>query len=88
MGESEMIMVNEQIEKCRAQIMGLAAIGVLFVHSIEFVDWHPLLRKIFEFGGTGVYIFVFLSAVGLYNSLKTRGGGTASQNSTKEDSLD
>lgn len=67
--------LNEQIEKFRSQIMGLATIGVLLVHSIGIVDWHPLLRKIFGLGGTGVYIFVFLSAVGLYNSLKTRGGG-------------
>ena len=64
MGESEMIMVNEQIEKCRTQIMGLAAIGVVFVHSIEFVDWHPLLRKIFEFGGTGdIFLFSCLLLV-------------------------
>lgn len=68
-------MVNVQIKKYRTQIMGIAAIGVLLVHSNGIVDWHPLLKKLFGFGGTGVYVFVFLSAIGLYNSLKVRGGG-------------
>lgn len=70
-----MIQIYKEINTYRAQIMGLATLGVIFVHSIGIVDWNPMIRKICSFGGIGVYIFVFLSAVGLYNSLKTRGGG-------------
>lgn len=66
--------INEQIRRYRTQVMGIAAIGVLLVHSNSTVEWHPMLRKLFGFGGTGVYIFVFLSATGLYHSLIIRGG--------------
>lgn len=64
-----------RLKECRSQIMGIAAIGVLMVHSNEIVEWPSVVSKAFGFGGTGVYIFVFLSAIGLYNSLKVRGGG-------------
>lgn len=67
-------MINENIKKYRISIMGIAATGVLLVHSNGIVDWHPILKILFGFGGTGVYVFVFLSAIGLYNSLKVRGG--------------
>lgn len=68
---------TNRIKDYRSQIMGIAAIGVLLVHSNEIVNWPSVVSKAFGFGGTGVYIFVFLSAIGLYNSLKIRGGGTA-----------
>lgn len=70
-----MMSIDKQIGKFRSQIMGIAAIGVLLVHSNEIVNWPSVVSKAFGFGGTGVYIFVFLSAIGLYNSLKVRGGG-------------
>lgn len=63
-----------KIIKYRTQIMGVAALGVILVHSIGIVNWTPLLNKVLGFGGTGVYVFVFLSAFGLYNSLKIREG--------------
>lgn len=78
------MLINERIAKFRSQIMGIAAIGVLLVHSGKIVGWSPVIKKLFGYGGIGVYVFVFLSAVGLYNSLKSSGGGTASLNSTKE----
>lgn len=65
---------TNRIKDYRSQIMGIAAIGVLLVHSNEIVNWPSVVSKAFGFGGTGVYIFVFLSAIGLCNSLKIRGG--------------
>ena len=47
--------------------------GVLCVHSIGIVNWNPVLKKMFGYGGIGVYMFVFLSAVGLYSSVKWGG---------------
>lgn len=78
------VSINREINKQRTQIMGIASIGVILVHSINIITWPPVLKKLFEFGGTGVYIFVFLSAVGLYNSLKSN-GGTTNHDFTKED---
>ena len=69
------MLINERIAKFRSQIMGIAAIGVLLVHSRKIVGWSPVIKKLFGYGGIGVYVFVFLSAVGLYNSLKSSGGG-------------
>lgn len=65
--------LNAQIGKYRIQIMGIATIGVLLVHSNDVVAWPTFIKSIFGYGGVGVYIFVFLSALGLYNSLKSRG---------------
>ena len=73
------------INQYRNQLMGIAAIGVLCVHSNSIVNLPSYLNSLFGYGGIGVYIFVFLSSIGLYCSLKSRGGGTRSLNSTKED---
>ena len=66
---------NPLIKRYRNQLMGIAAIGVVCVHSNSIVNWPDFLGTLFGYGGIGVYIFVFLSSIGLYNSLKSRGGG-------------
>lgn len=53
------------INKYRQQLMEIAAIGVLLVHSNGVVAWYLFWGR----GGIGVYMFVFLSTVGLYLSL-------------------
>ncbi|MDE5589836.1 MAG: acyltransferase [Acetatifactor sp.] len=58
------------INKYRQQLMGLAAIGVILVHSNGVVAWPSIISFAFGCGGIGVYMFVFLSAIGLYLSLK------------------
>ena len=73
------MLIDEKISSLRLQIMGLATIGVVLVHSPDIVVWKPMIRKLLSYGGIGVYVFVFLSAIGLYNSLKTRGGGEDKQ---------
>lgn len=67
------ISIKREISNKRTQIMGIASLGIILVHSIDIVAWSPNLEKLFGFGGTGVYIFVFLSAIGLFHSLKSRG---------------
>lgn len=57
------------LNRYRQQLMGIAAIGVIIVHSNGVVDWPYLISYLFGFGGIGVYMFVFLSAIGLYMSL-------------------
>mgnify|MGYP001049521727 CR=1 FL=1 len=66
--------MNVSLTKYRQQLMGIAAIGVLLVHSTQIIALPTFLSKIFSYGGIGVYIFVFLSAIGLYMSLSRRGG--------------
>ncbi len=60
---------NVLIQKYRQQLMGIAAIGVLFVHANGIVPYPYFVALLFSYGGIGVYIFVFLSAIGLYRSL-------------------
>ena len=55
--------------------MGIATLGVLFVHSRNIIVLPRIVSVLFGYGGIGVYIFVFLSSIGLYFSLKIRGGG-------------
>ena len=73
------MLLNEKIRYYRPQIMGVATVGIILVHSIGIIEWMPVFKKVFGFGGIGVYIFVFLSAIGLYNSLKNRGGYSKSE---------
>lgn len=68
-------MVNKPINVYRKQLMGIAALGIIFVHSRDIVTWPNFLTSLFGYGGIGVYIFVYLSAIGLFNSLKSRGRG-------------
>lgn len=61
------------INQYRNLLMGIAAIGVLCVHSNSIINLPSCLGKLFGYGGIGVYIFVFLSSIGLYYSLKSCG---------------
>lgn len=65
--------LDEWIGKYRTQIMGIAALGVILGHSRDLVKWPGIISSLFGYGGIGVYIFVFLSAIGLHYSLKSRG---------------
>ena len=59
--------------KHRFELMGIGALGVLLVHSLGFVPWPGPVRYVVNYGGLGVYFFLFLSGVGLYHSLISRG---------------
>ena len=76
--------MDKLINRYRSQLSGIATLGVLFVHSKNVIILPEVISALFSYGGIGVYIFVFLSSIGLYNSLKSR-GGTRNLNSTQED---
>jgi len=65
---------NSRLSRFRTELMGIGALGVLLVHSLDIVPWPNRLISIVSYGGVGVYIFVFLSGVGLYHSFASRGG--------------
>lgn len=65
--------MNETVDKVnqyRTQIIGIASISVICTHSNEIIAWPKAVRNLLGYGGIGVYIFIFLSSIGLYYSLK------------------
>lgn len=62
-------MQVEKISKNRNMLFGIGALGVLLVHSNQYVKWPSVIGKLFSFGGIGVYIFAFLSGMGLFVSM-------------------
>ena len=67
-------MNKSNLTEYRAELMGIAAIGVLLTHSGSFVNWNGIMKHIVIYGGLGVYFFMFLSAIGLFYSISSRGG--------------
>lgn len=61
------------LAKYRTELKGLGALGVLAVHSLRIVPWPGSLEYVVNYGGLGVYIFMFLSGIGMYYSLVSRG---------------
>ncbi len=57
------------LSKYRQSLFGLAALGILCVHSTVYVEWPFLISRILGMGGIGVYTFAFLSGMGLHHSL-------------------
>lgn len=62
-------MSKSPINTYRTELMGIGAIGILCVHSCQVIEWPSLIWKVFSYGGVGVYLFMFLSGIGLYYSL-------------------
>lgn len=58
------------VSKYRNELFGIAALGILLVHSISIIEYPSAIRQLCSYGGTGVYIFVLLSGIGLYFSIK------------------
>ena len=57
--------------KYRTQLMGIAALFIIFCHANSYgVALPNSIEKIFGFGNIGVDIFLFLSGLGCYYSLK------------------
>ena len=63
-------MNSNLLSKYRTELF---AIGILIVHSNDVIQaggtLTELIRKLFAFGGIAVYVFVFLSGIGLYFSI-------------------
>lgn len=65
----------ELLSKYRTKLMGIAAIGILAIHSIDFGVIYPgVLRYIMHLGLYGVDMFLLLSGMGLYYSMKKNNG--------------
>lgn len=59
------------ISTYRTQLMGFATVMIIACHAAgSGVQMHPLLARILQLGNYGVDIFLFLSGLGLYYSLK------------------
>lgn len=63
----------KNVSTYRAQLMGVAIVAVMLVHANSEWNWPAkcyLLSKLCAEGGVGVDIFLFLSGIGLFRSLK------------------
>lgn len=55
------------LSKHRNFLFGLAAIGVILVRFNVIIEWPvEFVGKLLGFGGIGVYVFAFLSGMGLF----------------------
>ncbi len=55
--------------KYRKELFGIGAIGVLAVHSKEYIEYSYWMTVLISYGGIGIYLFAFLSGIGLYYSM-------------------
>ena len=60
------------ISSYRGELMGLSTILILICHSVAYIDMHKILLYALSFGNVGVDLFLFLSGMGLWYSLKNR----------------
>ena len=60
------------LDKFRTALFGIGVLGVLLVHSASLVRWPYPIGGLIGMGGIGVYIFAFLSGIGLYQSMTYR----------------
>ncbi len=61
---------NIPISKYRNAIYGIATLGIIATHNSQYLSDIPnWIIKILRFGGSGVFIFAFLSGMGLFITL-------------------
>ncbi len=56
----------------RTQLMGIATLMIIICHTYNTVELPHIIRKIFVYGNLGVDIFLLLSGIGCYYSLRKR----------------
>lgn len=61
------------ITKYRNELFGIATLMIILCHSVSIVPFSESLSNIISYGTMGVNIFLFLSGIGLYYSLKNNG---------------
>ena len=61
----------DYLSKYRSQIMGASTVLILLCHAPAYVSFPPWMSSILTRGGWGVDIFLFVSGLGLFNSLST-----------------
>lgn len=57
------------LSQYRGALFGIAALGVLLTHSTMIIAYPSFVNLVVSFGGVGVFIFSFLSGIGLYFSM-------------------
>ena len=53
----------------RTELMGISALCILICHLYGYVDLSVTVRYILSLGNVGVDLFLFLSGMGMWNSL-------------------
>lgn len=49
-------------------LKGVSILSIILLHSFQLVDLPPLGKKLIQFGGTGIHVFIFVSGFSLYLS--------------------
>ncbi|GAB3958469.1 acyltransferase [Spirosoma harenae] len=49
-------------------LKGVSIVSIILLHSFQLVALPPLGKKLIQFGGTGIHVFLFVSGFGLYLS--------------------
>lgn len=57
----------------RSELFGIATLMIVLCHSVSIVPFPDTLATLISYGTMGVNIFLFLSGVGLYYSMKNNG---------------
>lgn len=57
----------------RSELFGIATLMIVLCHSVSIVPFPGGLATLISYGTMGVNIFLFLSGIGLYYSLKNNG---------------
>ncbi|WP_455637908.1 acyltransferase family protein [Parabacteroides sp.] len=60
------------ISRYRGELMGISTILILICHSVAYIDMYKILLYVLSFGEVGVDLFLFLSGMGLWYSLRNR----------------
>ncbi len=58
------------ISQYRSELLGIATLMIILTHSIAVISFPSMINKILAYGSTGVDVFLFLSGIGLYYSVK------------------
>ncbi len=56
----------------RSELFGIATLMIVLCHSVSIVPFPGGLATLISYGTMGVNIFLFLSGIGLYYSLKNK----------------
>lgn len=73
-------MKVSDLSRFRTQIMGAATIGVILCHAVLWDNELPLLiAKVLSLGNLGVDIFLLVSGMGIFYSLKKNYSVSSSQ---------
>ena len=65
--------LKNSLTEYRNELFGIATLMIVLCHSVSIVPFPESLGHLISYGTMGVNIFLFLSGIGLYYSLKNNG---------------